>query len=167
MGTALKPVAPISGLIFFLVNKLKILTKKIPPAIDKANAKKPPITIPIVVRFKNASDVMVAPTDNPRKIVAAFMMLLEAASNRRNVLVPISFTRLPNINIPIKGTELGTNKATTVVTTIGKIIFNTRKFLISMLEGYFFSCSFMLIRNSFLEHSSLTTNGMITGTKAM
>ena len=41
MGTALKPVAPISGLIFFLVNKLKILTKKIPPAIDKANAKKP------------------------------------------------------------------------------------------------------------------------------
>ena len=106
--TALKPVAPISGLIFFLVNKLKILTKKIPPAIDKANAKKPPITIPIVVRFKNASVVMVAPTDNPRKIVAAFMILLEAASNRRNVLVPISFTRLPNINIPIKGTELGT-----------------------------------------------------------
>ena len=123
--------------------------------------------MPIVVRFKNASVVMVAPTDNPRKIVAAFMMLLEAASNRRNVLVPISFTRLPNINIPIKGTELGTNKATTVVTTIGKIIFNTRKFLISMLEGYFFSCSFMLIRNSFLEHSSLTTKGMITGTKAM
>ena len=122
IGTALKPVAPISGLIFFLVNKLKILTKKIPPAIDKANAKKPPITIPIVVRFKNASVVMVAPTDNPRKIVAAFMMLLEAASNRRNVLVPISFTRLPNINIPIKGTELGTNRATTVVTTIGKII---------------------------------------------
>ena len=93
MGPALKPVAPISGLIFFLVNKLKILTKKIPPAIDKANAKKPPITMPIVVRFKNASVVMVAPTDNPRKIVAAFMMLLEAASNRRNVLA-VSYTHL-------------------------------------------------------------------------
>ena len=64
MGTALKTIGSDKQLIFFFVNKLKILTKKIPPAIDKANAKKPPITIPIVVGFKNASDVMVAPTDN-------------------------------------------------------------------------------------------------------
>mgnify|MGYP002508064623 CR=1 FL=1 len=34
-----------------------------------------------------------------KKIVAAFMILLEAASNKRKVLLPISFTRLPNINI--------------------------------------------------------------------
>ena len=35
IGTALKPVAPISGFIFFLVNKLKILTAKIPPKTEK------------------------------------------------------------------------------------------------------------------------------------
>ena len=58
--------------------------------IDKANAKKPPITIPIVVQFKNASVVIVAPTDNPKKIVAAFMILFEAASNKREVSLPIS-----------------------------------------------------------------------------
>lgn len=55
-------------------------------------------------------------------MVAAFIMLLEAASNKRKVLLPISFTRLPNINIPINGTALGTKRATTVVTAIGKII---------------------------------------------
>ena len=118
MGTALKPVAPISGLIFFLVKRFTNFTNKIPPEIDKANAKKPPITIPIVVQFKNASVVIVAPTDNPKKIVAAFMILFEAASNKREVSLPISLIKLPNINIPIKGTALGTNRATTVVTTI-------------------------------------------------
>ena len=51
IGTALNPVAPISGLIFFLVNRLNSFTKKIPPAIDKAKARNPPITIPIVVKF--------------------------------------------------------------------------------------------------------------------
>ena len=143
------------------------LTKRMPPAMERANARKPPITIPIVVKFRNASVVMVAPTDNPKKMVAAFMMLFEAASNRRNVLVPISLTRLPNISIPINGTALGTNRATTVVTTIGKIIFKTRKFLISVVDGYFFSCSFILMDSSFFEQSSLTTNGMITGTSAI
>ena len=138
IGTALKPVAPISGLIFFFVKRLNILTNRIPPEIDSANARKPPITIPIVVQFRKASVVMVAPTEMPRKIVAAFIMLLEAASNRREVLDPISFTRLPNISIPIKGTALGTNRATMVVTTIGNRIFSTRRFLISVVEGYFF-----------------------------
>ena len=155
------------GLIFFLVKRFINFTNKIPPEIDKANAKKPPITIPIVVQFKNASVVIVAPTDNPKKIVAAFMILFEAASNKREVSLPISLIKLPNINIPIKGTALGTNKATTVVTTIGKRIFSTRRFLISVFEGYFFSCSFILILNSFLVHHSLTTKGMITGTKAI
>lgn len=53
-----------------------------PPAMERANARKPPITIPIVVKFRNASAVMVAPTDNPKKMVAAFMMLFDAASNQ-------------------------------------------------------------------------------------
>ena len=36
---------------------------------------KPPIPIPIVVQFRNASLVIVAPTLNPKKMVAAFMIL--------------------------------------------------------------------------------------------
>ena len=167
IGTALSPVAPISGLIFFFVNRFTSFTKKIPPAIDKAKARNPPTTMPIVVQFRKASLVIVAPTDKPRKMVAAFIILFEAASNRRKVLAPISFTRLPNISIPIKGTALGTKRATTVVTTIGKTIFSTRRFLISVFEGYFFSCSFILMLSSFLVHKSRTTNGMITGTSAI
>ena len=92
------------------------------------------------------------------------MILLAAASNKRLVSEPISLIKLPNINIPIKGTAVGTNKATIVVTAIGKIIFNTRRFLISVFEGYSFSCSFMLIINSFLvqnsqRHIRISSNG--------
>ena len=73
IGTALNPVAPIRGLIFFLEKRFTSFTNKIPPVIERANARKPPITIPIVVQFRKASVVIVAPTDNPKKIVAAFM----------------------------------------------------------------------------------------------
>ena len=135
IGTALNPVAPISGLIFFLENRLNSFTKKIPPEMDKANARKPPTTMPIVVQLRNASLVMVAPTLSPRKMVAAFIMLLAAASNRRLVSEPISLIRLPNISIPIKGTAVGTKRATMVVTAIGKIIFSTRRFFISVFDG--------------------------------
>ena len=110
---------------------------------------------------------MVAPTDKPRKMVAAFMIPLEAALNKREVLLPISLIKLPNINIPTNDTASGTMIATIVVTVIGKRIFNTRMFLNSCLLGYNLSCSFMLIFKSFSEQVNFTTNGMITGTKAM
>ena len=55
----------------------------------------------------------------------------------------------------------------TVVTAIGKIIFSTRRFLISVGLPAFFSSWRMLIINSFLVQVSFTTNGIITGTKAM
>ena len=118
-----------------MLNRLNSFTKKIPPVIESANARKPPITIPMVVQFRNASLVIVAPTLSPKKIVAAFIMLLAAASNKRLVSAPISLIRLPNINIPIKGTAVGTKRATIVVTAIGKMIFSTRRFLISVFEG--------------------------------
>ena len=113
---------------FLLCEEVEQFDEEDATRYGKGECKEAPITIPIVVKFRNASAVMVAPTDNPKKMVAAFMMLFDAASNRRNVLVPISLTRLPNISIPINGTALGTNRATTVVTTIGKMIFKTRKF---------------------------------------
>ena len=75
MGTALRPVAPINGLIFFFENILTTFTPKIPPEMDRAKAKKPPITMPIVVQLRKASLVIVAPTLNPKKMVAVFMMV--------------------------------------------------------------------------------------------
>lgn len=80
IGTALKPVAPISGFIFFFEKRFISLTRLMPPKIEKPNAKKPPATIPMVVQFKNASTVIVAPTQRPKKIVAEFIMALDAAS---------------------------------------------------------------------------------------
>ena len=54
--------------------------------------------------------------------VIAFVLLYLGIKKQYEplLLVPISFTRLPNISIPIKGTALGTNRATTVVTKSGK-----------------------------------------------
>ena len=105
---------------FLLCEEVEQFDEEDAARYERANARKPPITIPIVVKFRNASAVMVAPTDNPKKMVAAFMMLFDAASNRRDVLVPISLTRLPNISIPINGTALGTNRATTASLRLGR-----------------------------------------------
>ena len=78
---------------------------------------------------------MVAPTDRPKKMVAAFMMPFEAVSNKREVFAPISLIRLPNISIPTRDTASGTMIATMVVTAIGKIILSALMFLNSVLEG--------------------------------
>ena len=121
IGTAERPVAPMSGLIFFLLKRFVIFTMQMPDAIERPNAKKPPTTIPMVVQLRNACTVIVAPTQRPRKTVAVFMMELEMVSNRRPVSEPISFRRLPNMSIPMSDTADGTSNATMVVTAIGKI----------------------------------------------
>ena len=82
-----------------------------------------------------ASTVIVAPTQSPRKMVAAFMIPFEAASKRRKVSLPISLMRLPNMSIPTRLTAVGTKIATIVVTAIGNMIFNTLIFLICVASG--------------------------------
>ena len=52
IGTALSPVAPINGFIFFLVKRLWILTNKIPPKIEIANARNPPTIIMRVLKSR-------------------------------------------------------------------------------------------------------------------
>ena len=156
-----------SGLIFFLAKRFHTLTMKIPDAILRAKAKNPPATIPNVWKLIKASTVIVAPTQSPRKMVAAFITPFDAASNKREVSLPISLTKLPNISIPTKLTADGTKIATMVVTAMGKIILSTRIFLITVPSGYRRSCSFILMRSSFSEHNSFTTNGIITGTNAI
>ena len=147
--------------------KLNILTAKIPPIIEITKAKSPPIIIPRVWVFKKEAGVMVAPIDNPRKIVLVFKILSEAALDNLPVEDPISLIRLPNIRKPINGVEDGTIKETTIVITIGKMILILDRFLISLEEGDFSSCSFILINNSFLVTVNFTINGIITGTKAI
>ena len=105
IGTALNPVAPINGFIFFFVVRLNILTAKIPPIIDIMKANNPPIIIPKVCIFKKDSGVIVAPIDNPKKIVLVFKILLEAALDSLFVVDPISLIKFPNIKKPINGVE--------------------------------------------------------------
>ena len=121
----------------------------------------------MVVQLRKACTVMVAPTQRPRNTVAVFMMEFEMVSNKRLVSEPISFSKLPNINMPMRLTADGTSSATMVVTAIGKIILITFSFLILLPEGKSLSCSFMLIFSSFSEQSIFTTSGMMTGTSAM
>ena len=47
------------------------------------------------------------------------------------------------------------------------MIFRARIFLICVFEGYNLSCSFIFINKSSLLQVNFTTNGTITGTKAM
>ena len=123
------------GLIFFLENRFQIFTIRIPLAMLRAKAQKPPTIIPRVCRLRKASTVIVAPTQSPRKIVAAFIRPLLATLKSLDVSAPISLMRLPNISIPTSGTAVGTKIATMVVTAMGKIIFTARIFLIFSLSG--------------------------------
>jgi pyruvate carboxylase subunit B len=166
-GTALSPVAPTSGLIFFLDPLLYNLTVSIPPAIEIAKAKRPRTRIPIVSHLRNTSAGIVAPTQTPKNTVAVFIIGPEAASAKRAVLGPISFSRFPSISIPISGAADGTSIATTNVRTIGNKIFTVLKCLISYLGGYSLSCFFILIMKSSLVISNFATPGMITGTIAI
>ncbi len=60
----------------------------------------------MVVQFRNASLVIVAPTLNPKKIVAAFIMLL-AAAIKQTAGIRTDFLNqvTPNIKHTIKGTS--------------------------------------------------------------
>src|SRR5665648_861439 len=167
IGTALSPVAPINGLIFFLVKRLWILTNMMPPKIEMANARNPPTIIIKVLKSRKTWAVMVAPTVNPRKIVAVFSIEPVAASLSLATLIPISFSRVAKSNIPIRGTDEGTKSEITIPRTIGKAIFTALKFLIFSFVGYCLSIAFMLIKSSLLEHVSRTTSGIITGTNAI
>ena len=119
MGTALKPVAPISGLIFFLVNKLKILTKKIPPAIDKRMPRNRRL------RCRSLSGSRTLPWSwSPRRIIRGRSCCVHDA-----VGSGIEQTERIGSDLFYKITEhqhtdqrngAGNKQATTVVTTIGR-----------------------------------------------
>ena len=66
IGTADTPAEPISGFTLPCVALHIILPNSTPAAVPNANATRPNATIFKVSRFKNASALVVAPTDVPR-----------------------------------------------------------------------------------------------------
>jgi hypothetical protein len=83
IGTAETPAEPIRGLIFPFVTLQRSLPNKVPAAVPHINATSPRITILIVLQFKNASALVEAPTDVPRRITTMYIIALEAVSQLR------------------------------------------------------------------------------------
>ncbi len=135
--------------------------------MEMAKARNPPVIIIKVSNLRKVLMVMVAPMMSPRKIVAVFMIVSEAAWKSRLVSAPTSFTKLPNSRSPTKGVAVGTRMAIMAAKVIGNKILTRRRFLISRFSGNNLSCSFILIFNSCLLTVKLTTNGIMTGTKAI
>ena len=76
-----------------------------------------------MLTFKNASALVVAPTDVPRIITTMYIRALDAVSESC-FTTPDSLKRLPSISIPTNGAVVGRIRHTTTVTTIGNIIFS-------------------------------------------
>ena len=138
IGTADTPAEPMSGLTLPLVARHISLPNKTPPAVPTAKATRPSPTILSVSTFKNASALVVAPTDVPRMITTMYISALEAVS-ASCLTTPLSLKRLPSMSIPISGAVEGRISTTTIVTTIGKRIFS------SFDTGR--SCSILILRS--------------------
>ena len=78
----------------------------------------------IVFQFRNASALVVAPTDVPRRITTMYIRALEAVSVSC-LTTPHSLNRLPSINIPTSGAVVGRITHTTIVTITGKRILSS------------------------------------------
>ena len=157
IGTADTPAEPISGLIFPPVILQRSLPKSTPPMVPKINAVRPRATILMVVTFKNASALVVAPTEVPSRITTIYIRALLAVS-ASCFTTPLSRNRLPNISIPTRGAVDGRIRHTTMVTMMGNRIFS------SLDTGR--SCSILILR-SFSVVRSFINGGWMIGTSAM
>ena len=101
-----------------------ILPNTTPAAVPNANAIRPNTTIFNVSKFRNASALVVAPTDVPSRITTIYINALDAVSVNC-LTTPDSRNRLPSINIPTSGAVVGRMTQTTIVTIIGKRIFSS------------------------------------------
>ena len=116
-------------------------------AVPNANAIRPRTTILIVSILRNASALVVAPTDVPSRITTMYIIALEAVSVSC-LTTPDSRNRLPSINIPTSGAVVGRIRHTTTVTTIGNKIFSSldtgRKFCILIARSFFVVNNFII-----------------------
>ncbi|MBA7716658.1 hypothetical protein ES703_125732 [subsurface metagenome] len=121
-----------------------------PPAVEKEKATIARPTIARVCAVRNTWAGISAPTVNPRRKVRTSRNTPPADCPSLSV-TPLTRSRLPNINIPIRGTDLGTSKAAIRNTTIGKRI-------TSNLETSR-NCGFIYIARSCLVVSSFIIGG--------
>ena len=91
---------------------------KTPPAVPKAKAKRPKPKISRTFQVSTVSAAIVAPIQSARKRVTIFMSSFPAVLANLST-TPLSRSRLPNINIPIRGAALGSNRITITVTMMG------------------------------------------------
>ena len=130
IGTALSPVAPISGLIFFLVEQIHQFHKedtarnrqgKSQEAADHDADSRP--VQESLARHRSAH------TTDPRKMVAAFMMLFGCRIEQTAGIGTDLFHQVTeHQHTDQRHCTSARSRATTVVTAIGKIIFSTRRF---------------------------------------
>ena len=125
-----------------------------PAAVPNAKATSPSATILRVSRLRNASALVVAPTDVPSKITTIYINALEAVSVSC-LTTPDSLKRLPSINIPTSGAVVGRIRHTTIVTIIGNKIFS------SFVTGL--NCPILILR-SFSVVQSFMIGGWMIGT---
>jgi hypothetical protein len=131
-----------------------ILPKRTPAAVPNIKATRPSPTILRVSQFRNASALVVAPTEVPSRITTMYIMALEAVSVSC-LTTPDSRNRLPSISIPTRGAVVGRIRHTTIVTTMGKRIFS------SLDTGR--SCPILIFLSSSVVNSFIM-GGWIMGT---
>ncbi len=133
------------------------LTVRIPPIVEMANPTMPKPKIKRGFAVRNFSACIVAPTETPRKMV--MMFIKEPCADFESLsTTPLSFIKLPSINIPIRGTTAGIRSAITDMTSRGKMSF-------SRLETGR-SCFITILRSRDVV-SAFMMGGCMTGTIAM
>jgi len=133
------------------------LANMMPDAVAMLNATAPSKKIPTDFPVKNTSPWVLAPTVNPRKIVAISIMEVRAVWTRRSV-TPHSFMKFPKKNVPRRGIEAGARKQQRITAITGKMTSS----LFDTSRG-----SVMWITLSLRVVSSLMIGGWITGINAM
>ena len=108
----------------------------------------------IVSQFRNASALVVAPTEVPSRITTMYISALDAVSVSC-LTTPDSLNRLPSISIPTRGAVVGRIRDTIMVTMIGNRIFS------SLDTGR--SCPILIFLSSSVV-SSFIIGGWIIGT---
>ena len=124
IGTADTPAEPIRGLIFPPESLHINFPRSTPPAVPTAKATRPRTTILRVDAFRNASALVVAPTEVPSRITTIYIKALEAVSVSC-FTTPHSRNRLPSISIPTRGAVVGRIRQTTTVMMMGNRIFSS------------------------------------------
>ena len=133
------------------------LPNRTPAAVPNMNAISPSPTILRVSQFRNASALVVAPTEVPSRITTIYIRALEAVSVSC-LTTPDSRNRFPSISIPTRGAVVGRIRHTTMVTITGNRI------LSSLDTGR--SCPILIFR-SFSVVNSFMIGGWIMGTSDM